>query len=77
MPNIKMIVTAVAIVVAAIFGIATSAIATECYNSDKKGTELKEEKKSNFNFIVMNLVCNIVMLLLGFGCIYMGATSPV
>lgn len=76
MANIRMIVTALAIVVAAIFGIATSSIATECYNSEKKGTELKEEKKDNFNFIVINLVCNIVMLLLGFGCIYLGATSP-
>lgn len=76
MPNMKMMFTALAIVVAAIFGIATSSIATECYNSEKKGTELKAEKKDNFNFIVINLVSNIVMLLLGFGCIYLAATSP-
>lgn len=74
MPNIKMIMTAVAIVVAAIFGIATSSIATECFN---KNESYKAEKKDNFNFVVVNLVCNIVMLLLGFGCIYLGATSPV
>jgi uncharacterized protein YqhQ len=76
MPNMRMMSTALAIVVAAIFGIATSSIATECYNSDKKGTDLKGEKKDNFNFIIINLVCNIVMLLLGFGCIYLSVTSP-
>lgn len=73
MPNMKMMVTALAIVVAAIFGIATSSIATECFN---KNESYKNEKKDNFNFVVINLVCNIVMLLLGFGCIYMAATSP-
>ena len=70
----KMMITAIAIVVAAIFGIATSSIATECFN---KNESYKTEKQSNFNFVVVNLVCNIVMLLLGFGCIYMAATSPV
>ena len=69
----KMMMTAIAIVVAAIFGIATSSIATECFN---KNESFKNEKKDNFNFVVINLVCNIVMLLLGFGCIYMAATSP-
>jgi hypothetical protein len=73
MPNMKMMMTAIAIVVAAIFGIATSSIATECFN---KNESFKNEKKDNFNFVVINLVCNIVMLLLGFGCIYMAATSP-
>lgn len=74
MPNMKMMITAIAIVVAAIFGIATSSIATECFN---KNESYKTEKKDNFTFVVVNLVCNIVMLLLGFGCIYMAATSPV
>jgi hypothetical protein len=73
MPNIKMMSTALAIVVAAVFGIATSSIATECFN---KNESFKNEKKDNFNFVVVNLVCNIVMLLLGFGCIYISATSP-
>ena len=72
--NIKMMSTALAIVVAAVFGIATSSIATECFN---KNESFKNEKKDNFNFVVVNLVCNIVMLLLGFGCIYISATSPV
>lgn len=68
-----MMSTALAIVVAAVFGIATSSIATECFN---KNESFKNEKKDNFNFVVVNLVCNIVMLLLGFGCIYISATSP-
>lgn len=75
--NIRMLSTALAIVVAAIFGIAVSSIATECYGSDKKGTELKAEKASNFNFIIVNMVCNILMLILGFVCIYLAATSPI
>jgi hypothetical protein len=73
MPNMRMLSTAIAIVIAAIFGIATSSIATECFN---KNESFKNEKKDNFNFVVVNLVCNIIMLLLGFGCIYLAIQSP-
>lgn len=73
--NTRMLSTAVAIVFAAIFGIATTSIAIECYNS--QNAKIKEEKPSNFNFVVFNLVCNILMLILGFVCIYMASQSPV
>ena len=73
--NIRTLIMALAITIAAIFGIAVSSIATECYNSEKPGKELKKEKESNFNFIVINLVCNILMLILGMICVYIGATT--
>ncbi len=68
-----MLMIACATFISAIFGIAASSIATECFN---KNESYKAEKKSNFDFIVFNLVCNIIMLLLGAGCIYLGATAP-
>ncbi len=68
-----MLMIACATFISAIFGIAASSIATECFN---KNESFKTEKKSNYDFIIFNLVCNIIMLLLGAGCIYMGATSP-
>jgi hypothetical protein len=71
--NTKMLMIACATFISAIFGIAASSIATECFN---KNESFKTEKKSNYDFIIFNLVCNIIMLLLGAGCIYMGATSP-
>jgi hypothetical protein len=73
MPNMRMMSTAIAIVIAAILGIATSSIASECFN---KHESYKTEKKSNFDFVVINLVCNILMLLLGFICTYLAIQSP-
>ena len=71
--NTKMLMIACATFIAAIFGIAASSIATECMN---KHESYKAEKKSNFDFLIFNLVCNIIMLLVGAGCIYLGATAP-
>lgn len=73
--NIKIVATAVSLLVAAIFMIATSSIGTECYNMDQNKT-LKTEKKDSFNFLVINLVSAIVLLLLAIGSIYLGVTSP-
>jgi hypothetical protein len=71
--NAKILMIACATFISAIFGIAASSIATECFN---KNESYKTEKKSNYDFIIFNLVCNIIMLLLGAGCMYLGATSP-
>jgi len=71
--NPKMLMIACATFISAIFGIAASSIATECFN---KHESFKKEKESNYNFIIVNMVCNIIMLLLGGGCIYLGATAP-
>lgn len=71
--NSKMLIIAFATFISAIFGIAASSIATECMN---KNDSYKSQNKSNYDFIIFNLVCNIIMLLLGIGCIYIGATSP-
>lgn len=71
--NAKMLMIACATFISAIFGIAASSIATECFN---KNESYKTEKKSNYDFIIFNLVCNIIMVLLGAGCMYLGATSP-
>lgn len=68
-----MLMIACATFISAIFGIAASSIATECFN---KNESYKTEKKSNYDFIIFNLVCNIIMVLLGAGCMYLGATSP-
>ena len=70
-----MFVLAFAIFITAIFGIAVSSIATQCYNSDQPGTTLKAQMPGNFNFTIVNMVCNIIMLLLGIFCMYIGATS--
>jgi len=71
--NTKILMIALATFISAIFGIAASSIATECFN---KHESFKKEKESNYNFIIVNLVCNIIMLLVGVGCIYVGVTSP-
>lgn len=73
MANPKILMIACATFISAIFGIAASSIATECMNASDK---YKEEKKSNYNFIIFNLICNIIMVLLGAGCMYLGATAP-
>jgi uncharacterized membrane protein len=70
MANTQMLMLACAVVISAIIGIATSSIATECFN-DEKHKKFKEEKKDNFNFVIVNLVCNILMILMGFSCTYL------
>jgi uncharacterized membrane protein YidH (DUF202 family) len=44
----------------AIIGIATSSIGIDCYNKCK--TE-KENSKNNFNFLIINLVSSILLVL--------------
>lgn len=70
--NFNIIMAACAILLTAILGIATSAIAVECYNQN---AAFKEEKKSNWIYTITNLICNILMVLVAFLCMYLGATA--
>lgn len=70
--NINIIMAACAILLTAILGIATSAIAIECYNQN---AAFKEEKRSNWIYTITNLTCNILMVFVAFTCMYLGATA--
>jgi hypothetical protein len=65
--NVQILLTSIAIIIATAFGIATSSIGIECYN---KNEELKKDKFRNFDFIIANLVCNILMVLIAFSLMY-------
>ena len=56
-----------AMLVAGIFLIALSSIALECYN---KHSEYKDNKKTNFNFIIFNLLCGLAIVLSSFSGFY-------
>lgn len=70
--NTKLMSTALSMIILAILGVAASSIAIECAN----GSNYKKDKPGNFNFIIANLICNIVMILAGFGSIYLAVQSP-
>jgi cytochrome bd-type quinol oxidase subunit 1 len=73
--NPKMLSTALAMLIAGIFSIATSSIAIECYNQDSS-KDFKASKQNNFNFVVINLVSAIITVLLGAFCIYAAVQAP-
>jgi divalent metal cation (Fe/Co/Zn/Cd) transporter len=70
--NITIIGAACLLLVTAILGIATAAIAIECY---RLNDSLQTEKRNNWIYIISNLVCNILMILLAFYCIYLGFSN--
>lgn len=70
--NPKMLSTACSLLVTAIFMIATTSIATECYN---KFPDYKKEKENNFTFLIVTLVFAILAILSAFGSVYMSITS--
>jgi hypothetical protein len=70
--NIKNILTGIAFLIIAVFSIASSSIAVECYNTDEKGTELKAKKETNFNFLVFHIVGSIILVLISFLLIFIG-----
>jgi hypothetical protein len=70
--NFTIIGAACLLLITAILGIATAAIAVECY---RLNDYLKTEKRNNWIYIISNLVCNILMVLLAFFCIYLGFTN--
>lgn len=67
--NTQMLLTAISLLLVGIFSIATSSIAIECYNKEEHKT-FKTEKTDNFNFVIVNLVSAIVMVLVSFASIY-------
>ena len=69
--DIKILIIAIAMLIGGVFSIATSSIATQCYNSN---TSFKSSNTSNFNFIVVNLVSAILVVLSAFAAIYFGVT---
>jgi hypothetical protein len=73
--QIKELMIALAMIIGGIFSIATSSIATECYNSDMKGVDLRDQKRNNFNFIIINLVSAILVVLSGSAGVYFAAVS--
>ena len=54
------------ILIFCVFSIATSSIAIECYQS----SQLKQEKKGNWIFIISNLVISILFSLLSMRSMY-------
>lgn len=70
--NFTIIGAACLLLITAILGIATAAIAVECY---RLNDYLKTEKRNNWIYTIANLVCNILMVLLAFFCIYLGFTN--
>jgi hypothetical protein len=72
MANTQILSTAIIFLIAGILGIATSAIATECYD---KNPAYKDSKKDNYNYVIVNLVCNIFLLLLSLYSLYIGFTT--
>jgi len=72
MVDTKLITTAMIFLVAGILGVATSSIATECYNTYPA---YRDSKKDNYAYIIVNLVCNIFLLLLSLYSLYLGFTS--
>lgn len=70
--NSQMFLTAISLLLVGIFSIATSSIAIECYN---KNETMKNEKKDNYNFIIVNLTFAILMVLVSFASAYFAITA--
>lgn len=67
--NSKILITACSLLSAGVFLVATTSIATECYNNN---TEFKNKKQDNFTFLIITLVFAILMILSASGSIVMG-----
>jgi len=72
MVDTKLITTAMIFLVAGILGVATSSIATDCFD---KNPTYKDSKRDNYAYIIVNLVCNIFLLLLSMYSLYLSFTS--
>jgi hypothetical protein len=72
MANSQLLSTGMIFLISGIFGIATSSIATQCYDDNKV---YKDSKKDNYSFVLVNLVCNIFILLLSLYSLYLGFVS--
>lgn len=70
--NATIIGAACLLLFTAILGIATAAIAVECY---RLNDYLITEKRNNWIYTISSLVFNILMVLLAFFCMYLGVTN--
>lgn len=61
------------LLVVGIVSIASSSIGIKCYNNCSSE---KENNKSNFNFLVLNLVLAILLTLAAGGFLYLQVTQP-
>lgn len=67
--NAKLMIAASVMFLGGVFSVATSSIAIECYN---KNEQTKKEKRTNFDFLVFNLISAIIVIIVASICIYMG-----
>jgi hypothetical protein len=68
--NAKMLMAALALLLGGIFSIATSSMAIECYNQHEP---FKQSKMENFNFLIVNIVSAILLVLTAFVSMYLAA----
>jgi len=68
--QIKLLLTAMALLIVGSFNIATSSISTSCYNQENN-VKFKEDNQSSFNFVIVNLVSAILVVLSASFMIYM------
>lgn len=69
--NSQMFLTAISLLLVGIFSIATSSIAIECYDYKEHATKaIKDAKKDNYTFVIVNLVFAILMVLVSFASAY-------
>lgn len=69
--NPNVLILAFFLLLAAVFGIAGNSIGIECYN---KNESFKKDKSRNFDFLIANLVSNIVLILSASISMYIGIT---
>jgi hypothetical protein len=65
--NTQMFLTAISLLLVGILSIATSSIAIECYNANET---MKNTKKDNYNFIIVNLTFAILMVIVSLASAY-------
>jgi hypothetical protein len=68
----ELLCAGISLLVLGILTIAGSSIATECYNENKA---YSEKKTSNYNFLIINLVSAILVVLISFVSIYFAFTK--
>ena len=56
------------VIVACIFSIASTSIGVQSFNDNPA---YKESKKSNFGFLIVNLIVSIVVILLAFAALFL------
>lgn len=68
----ELLFAAISLLTLGVLTIAGSSIATECYNENK---EYADKKKSNYNFLIINLTIAIATIIFAFISIYFAFTK--